>query len=321
MKKIYKKTWFLLFCIILITLPRFNRNQIFFKRPQADMAIHTAMVDYYRSGNIDEILLSKDSIAANWRPLFPFIASLIPFSAITSLSLLGVLSIFISVIILKRNLQLMQIPEKNIYKAIYIYIFSFPSFYYTTIGYVDPGLIMMLTLGLYFCLSHRLFLFMIVIFFGVFMKEGIIILIPVLFFYLYKLNKNLIHISIITFVAIMLFIGLSLVIRENAINSSQSYQLFWSPSIEMIYYNINRPNSWLSFFAVMGVPIFIILKNYKKINLLISKNMFVVPLISGVFMSVLMYCFAFTSTVADGRTLWASYPFIIPLSALLMNNE
>ena len=56
MKKIYKKTWFLLFCIILITHPRFNRNQIFFKRPQADMAIHTAMVDYYRSGNIPWVL-------------------------------------------------------------------------------------------------------------------------------------------------------------------------------------------------------------------------------------------------------------------------
>ena len=105
MKDLYKKTWFLLFCIILVSIPRFNRNQIFFKRPQADMAIHTAMVEYYRSGNVEDILLSEDSIAANWRPMFPFIASFIPLSTITSLSILGILSIFVSVIFLKKNLH------------------------------------------------------------------------------------------------------------------------------------------------------------------------------------------------------------------------
>ena len=321
MKKLYKKTWFLLFCLILVALPRFNRNQIFFKRPQADMAIHTAMVDYYRSGTVDDILLSKDSVAANWRPLFPYIASLIPLSAITSLSILGILSLFLSVMILKKNLHLMNIPEKRIFQGIYLFIFSFPSFYYTTIGYVDPGLIMMLTLGLYFCITNRLLFFMAVIAIGVFMKEGIIILIPVLFFYLYKSNKNLLHLFLFPSCATILYIVCSLIIRENAINSSESYQLFWSPSIEMIKYNLNRPNSWLSLFAVLGIPLGIIINNYKKLRSLIVKNIFVIPLISGILISVLMYCFAFVSTVADGRTLWASYPFIIPLAVLLMNNE
>ncbi len=319
MKDLYKKTWFLLFCIILVSIPRFNRNQIFFKRPQADMAIHTAMVEYYRSGNVEDILLSEDSIAANWRPMFPFIASFIPLSTITSLSILGILSIFVSVIFLKKNLQLMNISEKRIFQGIYMFIFSFPSFYYTTIGYVDPGLIMMLTLGLYFCITNRLFLFMVVIAFGVFMKEGIIILIPVLFFYLYKSNNKSLNIFLYTSLATILYFLFSFIVRENAINASESYQLFWSPSIEMIKYNLNRPNSWLSIFLVLGIPLGIILINYKSLRLLIVKNIIVVPLISGVIISLLMYSFAFVSTVADGRTLWASYPFIIPLAVLLIN--
>tara|TARA_Y100000590_G_scaffold466949_1_gene644034 strand:- start:3601 stop:4563 length:963 start_codon:yes stop_codon:yes gene_type:complete len=318
-KDLYKKTWFLLFCIILVSIPRFNRNQIFFKRPQADMAIHTAMVEYYRSGNVEDILLSEDSIAANWRPMFPFIASFIPLSTITSLSILGILSIFVSVIFLKKNLQLMNISEKRIFQGIYMFIFSFPSFYYTTIGYVDPGLIMMLTLGLYFCITNRLFLFMVVIAFGVFMKEGIIILIPVLFFYLYKSNNKSLNIFLYTSLATILYFLFSFIVRENAINASESYQLFWSPSIEMIKYNLNRPNSWLSIFLVLGIPLGIILINYKSLRLLIVKNIIVVPLISGVIISLLMYSFAFVSTVADGRTLWASYPFIIPLAVLLIN--
>ena len=321
MKKLYKKTWFLLFCLILVALPRFNRNQIFFKRSQADMAIHTAMVDYYRSGTVDDILLSKDSVAANWRPLFPYIASLIPLSAITSLSILGILSLFLSVMILKKNLHLMNIPEKRIFQGIYLFIFSFPSFYYTTIGYVDPGLLMMLTLGLYFCITNRLLFFMIVISLGVFMKEGIILLIPVLFFYLYKSNKNLLYVIFFSSIATILFLVLSIIIRENAINSSESYQLFWYPSIEMLKYNINRTNSWLSIVFVLGIPLGLILMNRRKLRPLIAQNIFALPLISGILISVLMYCFAFVSTVADGRTLWASYPFIIPLAVLLMNNE
>jgi len=162
---------------------------------------------------------------------------------------------------------------------------------------------------------------MVVITIGVFLKEGIVVLIPVLFFYLYKLNKNLPDIIIPISLAIILYFASSILIRINAINESESYQLFWSPSIEMIKYNLNRPNSWLSIFAVLGIPMLIIIKNFKRLSSLIEKNVFVLPLMSGVFVSVLMYCFAFTSTVADGRTLWTSYPFIIPLAVLLMNHE
>ena len=105
---------------LLFCLYPSNRNQIFIKRPQADMAIHTAIVDYFRSGTVTEILLSKDSIAANWRPMYPFIASFMPFSPITSLSILGILSIFLTVIILKKTLLIMNIPEKRIFQGIYL---------------------------------------------------------------------------------------------------------------------------------------------------------------------------------------------------------
>ena len=177
MKINLRKTWVLLFCIILVSLPRFNRNQLIFKRPQADMAIHTAMVKYFNTGDIDKIILSKDSIAANWRPLFPFIASLIPFNAITSLSLLGIFTIFISVIFIKKILNVLKLPKHRIYQSLYIYIFSFPVFYYTTIGYVDPGLIMMISIGIYLTITNQLKLLMFTIVSGVFMKEGIIVLI------------------------------------------------------------------------------------------------------------------------------------------------
>ena len=316
-----RKTWVLLFCIILVSLPRFNRNQLIFKRPQADMEIHTAMVKYYNTGNIDEIILSKNSIAANWRPLFPFLASLIPFNAITSLSILGIFSIFISVIFIKKILNILSLPKSIIYQSLYIFIFSFPVFYYTTIGYVDPGLIMMISIGIYLTITNQLILLMITILFGVFMKEGIIVLIPFLSFYIYKLNYKYKKIIFWLFISSIFYITASVIVRKTAINASETYQLFWEPSFKMIKYNFNRDNSWLSFILVLGIPFGIIARNLSSFKFLLKENRFVLPLFTGVITAISMYFFSFISTVADGRTLWASYPFIIPIIGLVLNEE
>ena len=315
------KTWVLMICVICVATPRFNRNQFFIKRPLADMEIHTSMVDYFRTGHINEILLSENSIAANWRPLFPLIASFLPFVPITSMSLLGILSISLSVLLLKLTMMRIGVRTKFIYNTLFLYIFSFPVFYYTTIGYVDPGLILMLTTGIYLIISEKYILFLACLGLGVFMKEGIIVLLP--FFWLYIFYKKMPKLMNILWVSMSLFVCvfMSIITRVVSINVSSGYQLFWSTSTEMLIYNLNRMNSWMSFILVMGIPLLLLLKNQKILIKIIKKNMLVIPLISGIIMAVITYGFAFISTVADGRTLWATYPFIFLIIALIFEEK
>ena len=37
--------------------------------------------------------------------------------------------------------------------------------------------------------------------------------------------------------------------------------------------------------------------------------------------NLITYLFAFISTVADGRTVWAAYPFLIPLVGYILDNK
>lgn len=315
------KTWLLLFCVICVALPRFNRNQIFIKKPPADMEIHTAMVEYFRLGDVDDILVSKDSIAANWRPLFPLIASYLPFKPITSLSVLGIFSIFISVLMLRTIMIRLGIDEKSIYQTLYLYIFSFPVFYYTTIGYVDPGLILMITIGIYLIIKEYHFLFIVVLSSGIFMKEGIIVLLPFFWLSLFqkKMPNGIKYIWISS--SIIIYCTISIIIRKLSINALEGHDLFWSPSLEMLLYNLGRTNSWLSFILVMGVPLMLIFYNSHIIKRLIKTNQYVLPLIAGAVLAIGTYSFAFISTVADGRTLWASYPFLFPIIGLIFTHK
>jgi len=219
------------------------------------------MVDYFRTGHVNEILLSKHSIAANWRPLFPLIASFLPFVPITSMSLLGILSISLSVLLLKLTMMRIGVRTKFIYNTLFLYIFSFPVFYYTTIGYVDPGLILMLTTGIYLIISEKYILFLACLGLGVFMKEGIIVLLP--FFWLYIFYRKMPKLINILWVSMSLFVCvfMSIITRVVSINVSSGYQLFWSTSTEMLIYNLNRMNSWMSFILVMGIPLLLLLNN------------------------------------------------------------
>lgn len=311
----------ILLCVIIIAIPRFNRNQIWLKRPQADMAIHTAMVDHFRTGEVKEILLSKDSIAANWRPLFPFIASWLPFSPITSLSILGILSIFFSAILLKKIMSKLKITEQNNWRSIYLFIISFPTFYYTTIGYVDPGLIFFIILSIYLLVLEKELLFLPLLGLGVLMKEGIIVLIPFYIFYLLSKNKSKWNVFLKFGIICFIYLTVSFFVRKIALNATEDHAVFWQPSTDMLAYNFKRPNSWLSLFLTLGIPGIIILKNILELKRLIRIHSIVLPLISGIILSLITYSFAFISTVADGRTVWAAYPFMIPLVGLLLDNQ
>ena len=321
MNKIFQKTGMIFICVVLIALPRFNRNQLWLERPQADMAIHSAMVDYFRTGNIQEILLSKDSIAANWRPLFPFMASWLPFSPITSLSIIGILSIFFSAMLLKKIIMRLKISNQNMWRCIYLFVISFPTFYYTTIGYVDPGLILFITLGIYLILLKKIPLFLLLFGFGVLMKEGIIVLIPFYIFYVWSNNKSKKNIFFKFGIICFIYLTVSYFIREFSLNAAEGHTLFWQPSFDMLFYNFNRPNSWLSLILTLGIPGMIVLKNASNLKQIILSHSMALPLIFGIIFSLITYLFAFISTVADGRTVWAAYPFLIPLVGYILDNR
>ena len=110
-------------------------------------------------------------------------------------------------------------------------------------------------------------------------------------------------------------------IREFSLNAAEGHTLFWQPSFDMLFYNFNRPNSWLSLILTLGIPGMIVLKNASNLKQIILSHSMALPLIFGIIFSLITYLFAFISTVADGRTVWAAYPFLIPLVGYILDNK
>ena len=87
----------------------------------------------------------------------------------------------------------------------------------------------------------------------------------------------------------------------------------------MFIYNLTRPNSWLSIILTLGLPGGFIIKRFSSLKQISQSSKNVMPLICGILAALATYLLAFISTVADGRTIWAAYPFLIPLTGLVLD--
>src|ERR1043165_2742534 len=83
-------------CFLIVTLPRFNGNQVFIKNVPYDAKYFKAYVEYFRG----EAPTQPIRPASNWRLLIPFIASFLPFEPLTSLNIINLVCLALSLYIL-----------------------------------------------------------------------------------------------------------------------------------------------------------------------------------------------------------------------------
>lgn len=295
-------------CLLLVCTPRFNGNTNWVKQTPWDAHYFNAYVEYFRG----EVPSAPIRPMTNARFLLPLLAHLLPFSAASSLNILNFFCLAFSLYYLFAILKFVGAEPKQATWAVFISIFSFPSFYYTCISYVDPGAILFLTMGVYAWLKEKYIAFVLASLLGLVTKETSILLFP--FAVAMSVFKKQYKITGWLIVGCILFCALHYLIRIYAPLSNG--EIRFKPlqfNLEAAKYNLQRTNTILSFILSLGLPgLLLLIKLYShKIKLFQSSTS--MGALGGLIGIFVLYLFSFFTTIADGRIIWHAYVFMFIL--------
>jgi hypothetical protein len=316
-----KNAWFRLFALslllILVCLPRFNRNSLIIKRGLDDAAYYIAYTEYFRGETPSAILAP----ASNWRPLVPFIASFLPLQPLTAIDIINIVFLVLSLFILFKILNILQIKDNIKWLGCLLFILSFPTFYYGAIGYVDPGVLLFITLGSYFILQKKWNWLIPTIILGLLAKETIFIILPAAIVYLF-LSTSRTKAFIYSILYVSCYILVTMLIRKFAPFTGNANPQFWHFSFAAFEDNLLRINVYFSLMLSLGVPaIIFVLYPLRSHIYIIQKMPYMLACLAAIATGLGMWFFSFLTAAADGRIIWMIYPFIIPYVALLLDYE
>jgi hypothetical protein len=294
---------------LLVVLPRFNSNQLLVKQQSYDSKYFKAYVEYFRG----EPLTSPLRPATNWRFLVPLMASYLPFSALTSINLVNLVFLALGIGVFFKILRLLQIDETKSWYAIWIFIVSFPTFYYASIAYVDVALFPFIAMSIYANFTNRFLLFAFSVLLGFCVKETVVIALPFYFAYHYR-QFSFSLVKQVTIVLILLLIERYIIQEYAPISSGEMHNKysFWHPSAGAIKSSFLRFNTWFSLVASLGIP-FVLYSQY-WIQVIKGKtplNQMQIACAASILLTLGLYLFSFISTIADGRIIWMGYFYFL----------
>lgn len=302
----------LILIFILIVGVRFNRNSWLVKRELHDAAYYISNVDFFRGDKISYALWAP----FNERLLVSLAAAPLPFDSMTSINIVNVIFLLVAIYFLYKTLLLYDLDKKLIWTGLYLFVISFPTFYYSTIGYIDSGVLVMIFIGNYALLRNNPLLFFLSVVLGTVAKEGIVLLVPVAWAYAYSSgNKKWYAYGLLALVIYLLVWGA--VKRYMPNTHGTTPLLFWKPINWRIVDNFTRPNFYLSSLFSFGIPwtlitVFLLkrkesLKHHFKTDL---------PLLTGALFGFLLWVYSIFSAHADGRFFWIAYCYPILLGMI-----
>ena len=302
---------------LLVFLPRFNGNQLIIKQQPYDSKYFEAYVAFFRG----EIPAYEIKPATNWRFLVPWVASVLPLNALTAINLINAILLVVSLYVFYKILQFFNVKTKKIWQRLWLFLLSFPMFYYSSIGYVDASLFLFIALSIYATIKNINWLFVLSILLGLCVKETIVICIPFYFFYQYSYNKN--KTIIVTILTCLLVTILFLIIKNYApVTNIISKNNFWIFNLKNAEINFTRFNTWGSFIFSFGIVGLLFINNLLKFNI---KNMLANKLILACLASIVsayfLYVLSYFSTIADGRIIWLTYFYMLLIVNGLPNKD
>jgi|SRR5690554_722074 len=323
--------WLILFvCIVVVSIPRFNREDIgplkyFFQRTEQGLYdidteglpfdVHQYVLNTRYFKGRDDL---KELLRPPWvnRPGVPFLASFLPFSALTSINIINIISIYIASIFLILLLKHLKFNFRLQVAGSLLFVFSFPNFAYGSSGYIDASVISVLFITLYLLVKEKWFIIPFVILMGIFIKETIIVIIPVIFLYIYFHKKASFAFSY-SLILLSIYLIIAIIIR----NFLQSDKFeYWLPSSERFIFNVSRIKMWLNLVLSLGIPGFIALFNFNKVKNHMNPKILLV-LYTGFGLTILLFISSMFSAYADGRFIWPSYVFTIPITAYILDHS
>jgi len=295
---------------LLITLPRFNGNKTFVQNTSYDAKYFISYVEYFRGEPMTDILKP----ATNWRMLVPFVASSLPFKPATSINLINLICLGFSLFFLYYTLRFCGVNDSDSWIWLLLFICSFPTFYYTSITYVDPGVMLFISISVFASFIRSPVLFIGSIAAGTLAKETILIVIP--FYFLLNYRKSFKSTVIVLIITIAIYYFETKLIRTIApLSSGYSNDVFWSFSTQSIQNNLHRINSYFAMPLSFGLVGMLYVYSLVKQKYQLIKNPLVLASIVCVLIAFGLYIISYCTTIADGRMIWQAYYFMIPVSA------
>ncbi len=303
--------------LLLVTWPRFDRQDLFidaWTHPQnVDTESYAAMAREFRNPPDWQLFIRPFC----FRPLTPLLASLLPLPPGTAVNVINLGWLLAALFFLLKILdhQNFSPPWQAVGGA--LLVIAFPTFYYSTIGLVDPGILFICALGGYYLKQDRLWATVVLALLGMLIMEKAVLLIPPLFGALLSRGR---HWLVAGFLAFAGLVGCMMVLwllqHFGPVEKGDAY--FWKPRPEVVLANLSRFEFWAGSLLCFGAPGFLLL--YWPARTLPGNGLrletwrpWLIDL-CGTLGGFGLWGWALISAHGDGRSLWLVYPFMIPLA-------
>ncbi len=298
-----------LLCLLLVASLRFDRNDLIISRPLNDAAFYIANVEKIRGV---EPTTYPYKGPFNERILGTTIAAFLPFSPLTAINITNLLFLAAAAYFLFRLLRDTGIPESLSWLGLYLFIFSFPTFYYSTIGYIDPTVLTCIFCGAWSIFTGRFIWYFIAVAAGALAKENIVVLIPVALAYAYSSKEIKWGIAALIALTIVLLINSLL---RNFHQDINDYIVFWEPGWFRIRDNFSRPNFYISTVLSWGLPLLICFLYVFRYPVDIVRNLRNdLPVLTGIVFITATTSYMIIAAFPDGRNIWVAYCFPVFLA-------
>ncbi|HEU4334650.1 MAG TPA: hypothetical protein VFT32_09170 [Candidatus Eisenbacteria bacterium] len=250
-----------------------------------------------------------------YRPLAPLAASLLPVRALTALNLVNLIALLGAFIAVVRTLLRMGLGAGAVAAGGAIFAVSFPTFYYATIGFVDPVAVFAVALLVEAMAADRpLWWIAVVAALGSLVKEtnAAFSILPFVRAYAGGVRAT----APLTRRAALPLLCVGLVILVRVTAPFPGRDSFWAPSAAAIVENLTRPRTYLSLGLTVGLPFVLAALGLASRE---ARARLGAPdramLVAGSLVALGLYLYSVCSAYTDGRIIWAIYPFTAPLAA------
>jgi hypothetical protein len=304
--------------LILICTPRFNRRDIGIQElttssgtsleDVSDAPHYIALVHHFRGEKPGRELRAPFAD----RVLVPLIAAMLPLAPMTAINVINLCALIIALLLLNKILQYMHLSMPLRIVGCALFIFSFPTFYYSTVGYVDPVLLCFVVAGVNSLMKDKFARTVAITVVGLFAKETVVVLLPVLAARLFTQPVSWRRRALVLLAAAVLVSCAYYLIR--LIGPSQGAQMSLPAPIHFES-NISRLRMWLSLSFSAGLPaVLCVALIGRNLHRLRHAFLGVGFLWIGCASVLLLWCYSLFTAYADGRIIWTMSPFTIPLA-------
>src|SRR5437016_9425341 len=137
--------------LALVLYPRFNRHELAIIRPlvglhegevSCDVQAYMNFTEYFRHS----MPLDSTSIPYSYRPMVPYLASLLPLDPLLGIISINILSVLIAAISIYFILKKDGASFGAAIAGCLLWVISFPVFYYTSSGNIDAAVVCVISL-------------------------------------------------------------------------------------------------------------------------------------------------------------------------------